>query len=79
VPTILEATGAPRRFNGIKQKPIEGVGMVYTFDKANTNAPSMRKTQYFEMVGNPGDDRDGGHGPGGVARPAAQDHRSELA
>ena len=26
--------------------------MVYTFDKANANAPSKRDTQYFEMVGN---------------------------
>ena len=38
--------------NGIKQKPIEGVSMLYTFDKANANAPSKRDTQYFEMVGN---------------------------
>ena len=54
VPTILEATGiqAPEEVNGIKQQPIEGVSMVYTFDKANATAPSMRKTQYFEMVGN---------------------------
>src|SRR6266446_1590014 len=54
VPTILEATGirAPEEVNGIKQKPIEGVSMAYTFDKANANAPSKRETQYFEMVGN---------------------------
>jgi arylsulfatase A-like enzyme len=54
VPTILEATGikAPEEVNGIKQKPIEGVSMVYTFDKANANAPSKHETQYFEMVGN---------------------------
>ena len=54
VPTILEATGikAPDMVNGIKQKPIEGVSMVYTFDKANANAPSKHVTQYFEMVGN---------------------------
>ena len=54
VPTILEATGikAPDVVNGIKQKPIEGVSMVYTFDKANANAPSKHLTQYFEMVGN---------------------------
>src|SRR5271155_3401280 len=54
VPTILEATGikAPEEVNGIKQKPIEGVSMAYTFDKANANAPSKRDTQYFEMVGN---------------------------
>jgi arylsulfatase A-like enzyme len=54
VPTILEATGikAPDEVDGIKQKPIEGVSMVYTFDKANANAPSKHLTQYFEMVGN---------------------------
>ena len=54
VPTILEAAGiqAPEMVNGIKQKPIEGVSMLYTFDSANANAPSKRETQYFEMVGN---------------------------
>ncbi|HTK97988.1 MAG TPA: arylsulfatase [Pseudomonadales bacterium] len=56
VPTILEATGvkAPELVNGIKQEPIEGVSMAYTFDKANAKAPSTRKTQYFEMVANRG-------------------------
>jgi hypothetical protein len=54
VPTLLEATGieAPDSFNGIDQKPIEGVSMAYTFDKANATAPSTRTTQYFEMFGN---------------------------
>ena len=54
VPTILEATGikAPEMVNGIKQRPIEGVSMAYTFDKANANAPSKRDTQYFELGGN---------------------------
>jgi arylsulfatase len=54
VPTILEATGiqAPSTVNGIAQKPIEGVSMVYTFDQANANAPSKRDTQYFEMFAN---------------------------
>ena len=54
VPTILEATGipAPAMVNGIAQKPIEGVSMAYTWDKANANAPSTRTTQYFEMFGN---------------------------
>jgi len=54
VPTILEATGvqAPVTVNGITQKPIEGVSMAYTFDKANANAPSKRDTQYFEMFAN---------------------------
>jgi arylsulfatase A-like enzyme len=54
VPTILEATGipAPDTIDGIKQKPIEGVSMAYTWDKANANAPSRHTTQYFEMLGN---------------------------
>src|SRR6266403_158812 len=54
VPTILEATGiqAPDLVNGITQKPIEGVSMAYTFDKANASASSKRETQYFEMLGN---------------------------
>jgi arylsulfatase A-like enzyme len=54
VPTILEATGItqPDMVNGIAQKPIEGISMAYTWDKANANAPSKRTTQYFEMFGN---------------------------
>jgi arylsulfatase len=54
VPTILEAAGipAPVMLNGIAQKPIEGVSMVYSFDKANANAPSRHDTQYFEIFGN---------------------------
>ena len=54
VPTILEATGvrAPDTIDGIKQRPIEGVSMAYTWDKANANAPTRRPTQYFEMLGN---------------------------
>jgi arylsulfatase A-like enzyme len=54
VPTILEATGirAPEEVNGIKQKPIEGVSMAYTFDKASADAPSKHITQYFEMAAN---------------------------
>jgi len=54
VPTILEAAGipAPDTINGIKQNPIEGVSMAYTWDKANTNATTRHTTQYFEMLGN---------------------------
>jgi arylsulfatase A-like enzyme len=56
VPTILEAAGlpAPVMVDGIAQKPIEGVSMAYTWDKANANAPTTRRTQYFEMFGNRG-------------------------
>jgi len=54
VPTILEATGIsqPETINGIKQFPIEGVSMAYTWDKAGANAPTRHTTQYFEMLGN---------------------------
>jgi arylsulfatase A-like enzyme len=61
VPTILEAAGikAPDTVDGIPQRPIEGVSMVYSFDKANANAPSKRETQYFEMFANRGIYHDG--------------------
>jgi arylsulfatase A-like enzyme len=53
VPTILEAAGLPQpvSVNGVAQKPIEGVSVVYTWDKASANAPGQRTTQYFEMFG----------------------------
>jgi arylsulfatase len=53
-PTILEATGIqmPEMLNGIAQRPMDGVSMAYTWDKANANAPTRRTTQYFEMLGN---------------------------
>jgi hypothetical protein len=37
--------------DGIAQKPIEGVSLAYTFDKANADAPSPHTIQYFEMLG----------------------------
>jgi arylsulfatase len=51
-PTILDACGVqfPAMLNGVPQKPIEGVSMVYSFDDAK--APSKRRTQYFEMFAN---------------------------
>jgi arylsulfatase len=89
VPTILEATGirAPEMVDGIKQKPIEGVSMAYTFDKANANAPSKRKTQYFEMIANRGIYSDGWyanttppHGPWilNAPLPPISDYKWEL-
>ena len=53
VPTILEVIGIPQptMVNGVKQRPIEGVSMAYSFDKANAAAPSRHHTQYFEMFG----------------------------
>ena len=54
-PTIYEAVGIPfpEILNGVAQKPIEGVSMVYSFDEAD--APGRRRTQYFEMFINRGD------------------------
>jgi arylsulfatase A-like enzyme len=89
VPTILEAAGvkAPDMVDGIKQKPMEGVSMAYTFDKANANAASTRKTQYFEMVANRGIYHEGWyaattppHGPWilNAPLPASKDYKWEL-
>lgn len=52
VPTILEAASIPEptEVNGVKQKPIEGVSMLYSFDDAH--AKGTRTVQYFEMFGN---------------------------
>jgi arylsulfatase A-like enzyme len=52
VPTILEACKlpAPEAVDGIKQKPIEGVSMLYSFDDGA--AKDRRTTQYFEMMTN---------------------------
>ena len=53
-PTILEAAGLPEPVfvNGVQQKPIEGVSMMYSFEDAA--AAGQHETQYFEMVGNRG-------------------------
>jgi arylsulfatase len=52
-PTILEACGItpPQVVDGIAQRPIEGVSLAYTWDRANANLPTRHKTQYFEMFG----------------------------
>jgi arylsulfatase len=52
VPTILEAAGIPEptSVNGVAQKPIEGISLMYSFDDAK--AKGQRPTQYFEMFGN---------------------------
>jgi len=51
-PTILEAAGLPepREVNGVKQVPMNGVSMVYSFDDAT--AKERHTTQYFEIFGN---------------------------
>jgi arylsulfatase A-like enzyme len=53
-PTILEAAGLPEPIsvNGVHQRPIEGVSMLYSFNDAH--AAERHETQYFEMFGNRG-------------------------
>jgi arylsulfatase len=51
-PTALEAAGIPepRMVNGVEQRAMDGVSMLYSTDDAK--AADRRKTQYFEMFGN---------------------------
>jgi arylsulfatase len=51
-PTILEAAGLPepKVVNGVGQRPMDGVSMVYTF--ADAKVKDRHVTQYFEMFGN---------------------------
>lgn len=58
-PTVYEVTGvpSPKMVNGIKQDPIEGISLAYTFN--NATAPEQHKVQYFEMFGNRGIYQDG--------------------
>jgi arylsulfatase A-like enzyme len=59
VPTIYEAAGItpPDVLNGVKQQPIDGKSLVYTFDQPT--APTQHPVQYFELVGNRGIYKDG--------------------
>ena len=51
-PTILEAANlpTPKVINGVEQRPMDGVSMLYCLDDAD--AEDRHKTQYFEMFGN---------------------------
>jgi arylsulfatase len=53
-PTVLEAASLPepKMVNGVEQRPMDGVSMLYTVD--NAKAKDLRTTQYFEMFGNRG-------------------------
>ncbi|MCC8363608.1 arylsulfatase [Lysobacter sp. A6] len=50
VPTILECCGVafPDVVDGMRQTPLAGVSMRYSFDDAN--APTRKETQYYEML-----------------------------
>ncbi len=54
VPTILEIIGLemPKEYRGVKQYPLSGVSMRYTFDSAT--APTQKKRQYYSMLGTRG-------------------------
>jgi arylsulfatase len=58
-PTVLEAARIPepKTVNGVEQRPMDGVSMVYSFDDAK--AKDRHTTQYFEMFGNRGIYKDG--------------------
>jgi arylsulfatase A-like enzyme len=51
-PTALEAAKLPepKWVNGVEQRPMDGVSMLYSVDDAK--AADRRTTQYFEMFGN---------------------------
>lgn len=53
-PTVLEAAGIPqpKEVDGVPQRPMDGVSMLYT--TADANSKDRRTTQYFEMFGNRG-------------------------
>jgi arylsulfatase len=58
-PTILRAAGinAPDQLDGVRQMPIDGIDLSYTFD--NAKVPSNRHIQVFEMLQNMGIYHDG--------------------
>jgi len=51
VPTLLDVLGieAPSVYRGVRQLPLHGISMAYTFDDAQ--AATRKQTQYFEIVG----------------------------
>jgi arylsulfatase len=60
VPTVLEAIGLkmPTVYRGVKQYPLSGVSMKYSFD-AKPSAPTRKKQQYYSMLGTRGMWKDG--------------------
>lgn len=55
VPTLLEVCGIemPKVYKGVKQTPLSGVSMAYSFD-AEPDAPTQKKIQYYCMLGTRG-------------------------
>jgi arylsulfatase len=59
VPTVLDVLGIepPETINGVTQSPLHGVSFAHTFD--DPSAPTLHRTQYFEMLGHRAIDHDG--------------------
>jgi arylsulfatase len=57
--TIYDVVGvqAPETFNGVKQSPLDGVSMTYSFNDAST--AGKKPQQYFEVMGSRGEYSDG--------------------
>ena len=58
VPTLLECIGIemPESFRGVKQHPLSGVSMKYSFE---ADGPTQKKRQYYAMLGTRGIWEDG--------------------
>ncbi len=57
VPTLLEAIGIdmPKIYNGVKQKPLSGVSMLYTLEDACApDTRTQKEVQYYSMLGTRG-------------------------
>jgi len=62
VPTLLEAAGItmPNEYNGVAQKELSGVSMLYTLDDSCApDAPTQKEVQYYSMLGTRGIWKDG--------------------
>lgn len=60
VATLLDVCGIemPEVYNGVKQTPLSGVSMAYSFDAA-PDTPTEKKVQYYCMLGTRGIYKDG--------------------
>ncbi len=52
MPTALDVTGTKfmEELDGVKQMPLDGISLAYSFNKAD--APAARTEQYYEQLGN---------------------------
>lgn len=48
---MAAGTSAPHSVNGLKQAPVEGTSLAFTFDEKKGKVSTRHKTQCFEMMG----------------------------